>query len=90
MRVLEAGDWSLLLPDEWSAERDEDGIIIGDRDQLVSTELIVDYARRAGATLHILRGSDHFFYFREEKVACLVAAGLGLPVPPEEVELACQ
>jgi hypothetical protein len=32
MRVLEAGDWSLLLPDEWFAEEDEDGIFIGDRD----------------------------------------------------------
>jgi hypothetical protein len=32
MRVLEADDWSLLLPDEWFAEDDEDGIFIGDRD----------------------------------------------------------
>ena len=24
MRVLEAGDWSLLLPSEWQAERDDD------------------------------------------------------------------
>ena len=64
--------------------------IVGDRDQLVSTDHVVDYATRAGATVHILKGSDHFFYFREQKVACLVAAGLGLPVPAEEVELACQ
>jgi len=30
--VLEAGDWSLLLGDEWIAEQDEESILIGDRD----------------------------------------------------------
>ncbi|MDJ0923470.1 MAG: alpha/beta hydrolase [Acidimicrobiia bacterium] len=65
-------------------------IIIGDRDQLVPPGQVADYAERAGATLHILKGSDHFFYFRERKVACLVAAGLGMPVPAEEIALACQ
>ena len=65
-------------------------IIIGERDQLVSPQAIIDYAARVGATLHVLKGSDHFFYFREQKVACLVAAGLGLPVPAAEIELACQ
>jgi alpha/beta superfamily hydrolase len=63
---------------------------MGDRDQLVDVETITDYAQRAGATLHILKGSDHFFYFREQKVACLLAAGLGLPVPAAEVALACE
>jgi hypothetical protein len=37
----------------------------------------------------VLKGSDHFFYFREQKVACLVEAGLGLPVPEAEIEAAC-
>lgn len=64
--------------------------IIGDRDQLVPVAEVVDYAERAGANLHLLKGSDHFFYFREQKVACLLAAGLGLPVPAEQIELACQ
>jgi hypothetical protein len=64
--------------------------IIGDRDQLVPTDLVIDYAARAGATIHVLAGSDHFFYFREQKVACLVAAGLGLPVPAEEIRSACE
>lgn len=63
--------------------------IVGDRDQLIPHELIVEYAQRAGATLHVLKGSDHFFYFREKKVACLVAAGLDLPVPADEIEAAC-
>lgn len=65
-------------------------IIVGDRDQLVPVDVVVDYAERADATLHVLKGSDHFFYFREQKVACLLAAGLGIPVPAEEIRLACQ
>ncbi|MEA2002950.1 MAG: alpha/beta family hydrolase [Actinomycetota bacterium] len=64
--------------------------IVGDRDQLVAVDRIVEYAAVAGATLHLLKGSDHFFYFREQKVACLVAAGLGMPVPADEIRSACE
>ncbi len=64
--------------------------IIGDRDQLVPTDMVIDYANRAGATVHVLKGSDHFFYFREQKVACLLAAGLGLPVPADEIRASCE
>ncbi|MDX2342441.1 MAG: alpha/beta hydrolase [Acidimicrobiia bacterium] len=64
--------------------------IIGDRDQLVPVAEVVAYAEKAGATLHLLKGSDHFFYFREQKVACLLAAGLGIPVPAEQLRLACE
>jgi alpha/beta superfamily hydrolase len=64
--------------------------IVGDRDQLVPPELVVDYAEKAGAIVHVLKGSDHFFYFREQKVACLLAAGLGFPIPAEEIRLACE
>jgi uncharacterized protein len=64
--------------------------IIGDRDQLVPPDLVIEYARRAGASIHVLKGSDHFFYFREQKVACLVQAGLGLPVPEAQIEAACR
>ncbi len=39
MRVLEADDWSLLLPDEWLAEREADAIIIGDRDGVGCLEI---------------------------------------------------
>jgi hypothetical protein len=39
MRVLEAGDWSLLLPDEWQAEQDEDSIVIGDQDDVGCIEI---------------------------------------------------
>jgi len=39
MKVLEAGDWSLLLPPEWEAERDGDSILIGDRDGVGCLEI---------------------------------------------------
>ena len=32
MKVLETGDWSLLLPAEWYAERESDSILVADRD----------------------------------------------------------
>lgn len=39
MKVLEAGDWSLLLPPEWFAERDEDSIVIADCDEVGCLEI---------------------------------------------------
>lgn len=39
MQVLEADDWSLLLPPEWSAERDAEGIVIGDDDEVGLIEI---------------------------------------------------
>jgi hypothetical protein len=39
MRVLEAGDWGLLLPDEWQAEQEDDAIVIGDRDGVGCIEI---------------------------------------------------
>ncbi|WOJ93526.1 hypothetical protein R0135_17360 [Congregibacter variabilis] len=39
MRVLEAGDWGLLLPDEWQAEQEDDVIVIGDRDGVGCIEI---------------------------------------------------
>ena len=78
------------LPEPESLRPARRTFIVGDRDQLVPHERVVEYAHRAGAALHVLKGSDHFFYFRKQKVACLVAAGLGLPVPAAEIEAACQ
>ena len=37
--ILEAGDWSLLLPPEWQAEQEDDGIVIGDRDGIGCLEI---------------------------------------------------
>ena len=81
---------SQRLPNPESLHAVPRTFIVGDRDQLVAPEMVLDYAERAGATVHLLKGSDHFFYFREQKVACLLAAGLGLPVPAEEIRSACE
>jgi alpha/beta superfamily hydrolase len=55
-------------------------LIVGDRDQFVTVADLRAYAEAAGATVTVLKGSDHFFYFREERVAELVA-GHFLPAP---------
>lgn len=39
MRVLEAGDWGMLLPDEWQAEQEDDAIVIGDHDGVGCIEI---------------------------------------------------
>lgn len=51
-------------------------IVVGDRDQFVSSSELATYAATIGAELHVMPGSDHFFYFREERLADLVADGL--------------
>lgn len=51
-------------------------MILGDRDQFASVEESQAFADSIAADLQVMKGSDHFFYFREEKVASLVAAGL--------------
>ncbi len=81
---------SQRLPAAGSLHRVPRTFIVGDRDQLVPHEEVVAYGETSGATVHILKGSDHFFYFREQKVACLLAAGLGLPVPADEIRSACE
>ncbi len=43
--------------------------ILGDRDQFVTVEELQEYADSIGASVEVLQGSDHFFYFREDKVA---------------------
>ena len=48
-------------------------LIVGDRDQFVTVADLQAYADVAGATVTVLNGSDHFFYFREDRVAELVA-----------------
>ena len=47
--------------------------ILGDRDQFVTVEDMAAYVHAAGGTLAVLNGSDHFFYFREDRVATLIA-----------------
>jgi alpha/beta superfamily hydrolase len=55
--------------------------ILGDCDQFVTPEDLERYADSIGATLEILPGSDHFFTFREARVAEIVASALTAPEP---------
>lgn len=44
-------------------------LVLGDRDQFVPTEELRAYAEAIGAAFELVKGSDHFFFFREERVA---------------------
>jgi len=61
----------LPRPEELSAARRL--FILGDRDQFVAVDQLQSYSDAAGGQLEVLQGSDHFFYFREERVAELIA-----------------
>lgn len=65
---------SLPSPDELMSARRS--FVLGDRDQFTTVGELSDYAESIGASLTVLAGSDHFFYFREQKVAEAVAEGL--------------
>jgi len=47
--------------------------ILGDRDQFISVDQLEGFADAAAGTVLVLKGSDHFFYFREEQVAQAMA-----------------
>ena len=70
---------SLPLPPKAELAAAPRAIIIGDRDQFTTVADTRTYAAAIDAELTVLKGSDHFFYFREEKVAGLVAADLSEP-----------
>ncbi|MCP3975091.1 MAG: hypothetical protein GY720_11435 [bacterium] len=70
---------SLPLPSRKELAAAPRTIILGDRDQFATVEDSRAYADAIGADLQVLKGSDHFFYFREEKIAALVADGLSEP-----------
>lgn len=61
----------LPQPGELSAARRL--FILGDRDQFITVAQLQAYSEAAGGRLEVLKGSDHFFYFREEQVAGLIA-----------------
>jgi hypothetical protein len=50
VRVLETDNWSLLLPPEWEAEQDEDGVVIADRDGVGCIEISALLAESTQAT----------------------------------------
>jgi hypothetical protein len=51
--------------------------VIGDRDQFTAVGDLERYAGTIDASVEVLAGSDHFFHFREDKVAGIAAAALG-------------
>lgn len=50
--------------------------VLGDRDQFVTVDELQQYADGIAAELVVMKGSDHFFHFRDQRVAELVAEGL--------------
>ena len=47
--------------------------IIGDRDQFTTVAETREYAEQVSGVVEVIKGSDHFFYFRERIVANLMA-----------------
>ena len=50
--------------------------MLGDRDQFVTVDELRAYADSIAAELVVMAGSDHFFHFRDQRVAEYVAQGL--------------
>ena len=51
-------------------------IIIGERDQLISVDDVRTYASAIGAGFEVIPAADHFFHFREERLAEMVVSAL--------------
>ncbi len=68
----------LVLPGAQDLRPARRTFILGDRDQFASVQDLDAYAGSIGAELVVLEGSDHFFYFREDKVVEAMTAALGL------------
>ncbi len=51
--------------------------VLGDRDQFTPIDDLRAYAESIGAVLEVMKGSDHFFHFRDARVAEIVVAALG-------------
>jgi alpha/beta superfamily hydrolase len=71
-----ASDLTPVLPEPARLVEAPRTFILGDRDQFIRVDDLRMYADRIGARLSVLHGSDHFFYFREDKVGALVADAL--------------
>ena len=71
------GERSPVLPTELpSAPRT---FIIGDRDQFTTVAETRAYAEQVSGVVEVIKGSDHFFYFRERIVANLMADAFETP-----------
>lgn len=69
-------DLTPRLPDPAALPPARRRFIVGDRDQFVNVEELSEYADSVGADIDVLKGSDHFFYFRYSTVAERVIATL--------------
>ena len=56
--------------------------IIGDRDQFITVAEVEDYAAAVGGDVAVIKGSDHFFFYRHERVGDLVADAIAGATPP--------
>lgn len=56
--------------------------ILGDRDQFTTVEEMESYASQVSGMVRVVKGSDHFFYFREQLVADLMADAFEADQPP--------
>jgi alpha/beta superfamily hydrolase len=75
VRLTVGGDL-LELPDPDTLAPARRLFLIGDRDQFATPEAVCDYATRARARCEVIKGSDHFFYFRDRSLGGLAAAHL--------------
>ncbi len=55
--------------------------IIGDRDQFTTVGDLEAYAAAVGAGLEVIEGSDHFFYYRQDRLGELVAEAVLTEMP---------
>jgi alpha/beta superfamily hydrolase len=65
-----------VLPDPADLAPARRRFVLGDRDQYVIVDELEGYAADIGADVVVVKGSDHFFHFRDQRVATLVAEGL--------------
>jgi alpha/beta superfamily hydrolase len=52
-------------------------IVHGDRDQFTAAAEMTAYAASFGATIEVVPGADHFFFYRERWVGALAASHFG-------------
>lgn len=68
--------YDIQMPTPWDLDPAPRTVIMGDRDQLIDLDASRSYAESIGATFHVVEGSDHFFHFREGRVAELMVPTL--------------
>ncbi len=71
-----ASELTPRLPDPETLAPAARTLILGDRDQFTPVDDLAAYAESIGARLEVMKGSDHFFHFRDVRVAELTAAAL--------------